>query len=293
MKKLDFKGSVVLNPVPAVLVTTRNDEGKENVFTVAWVGTVCTKPPMLSISVRPERLSYEYIKETMEFVVNLPSVDQTEKVDFCGVRSGRQVDKIKEMGFTMIEGTAIKTPYIEECPINIECRVKDIIPLGTHDMVLAEVVSSHVNQSLLDEKGKIHFENANLITYCHGEYFPMSKNVLGSFGYSVMKAKTKEKKRLEEEKKSEENKTREPKNHRKGKFKTLAKNKKDENKFSQDASKDNKENTSTENKKSRRGKFNTLTKKTKEENANTENKKPRRGKFSTLTKNKKDDKDPA
>ncbi len=101
IKKVDFKGSVILNPVPVVLITSRNKEGKDNVFTVAWVGTVCTKPPMLSISIRPERLSYEYIKETMEFTVNLPSQDLVKKVDFCGVRSGRNIDKIKEMGFTM------------------------------------------------------------------------------------------------------------------------------------------------------------------------------------------------
>ena len=200
MSKLDFKGSVILNPVPVVLVTCKNKEGKENVFTVAWTGTVCTKPPMLSISIRPERLSYDYIKETMEFVVNLPSSDLTEKVDFCGVRSGRTNDKIKEMGFTMIEGSATNSSYIEECPINIECRVKQIIPLGTHDLFLAEVVSSHVNSNLLDEKGKIHFEEANLINYCHGEYFPMTKKTLGSFGYSVTKEKTKAKKYINNKK---------------------------------------------------------------------------------------------
>lgn len=196
MKKIDFKGSVILNPVPVVLITSKNSEGKENVFTVAWTGTICTKPPMLSISIRPERLSYEYIKETMVFTVNLPSKQLTEKVDFCGVRSGRTNDKIKEMGFTMKPSDNIDCSYIEECPINIECKVKDIIPLGTHDLFLAEVVGSHVDENLLDENGKIHFENAELINYCHGEYFPMSKKVLGTFGFSVMKEKTKIKKGL-------------------------------------------------------------------------------------------------
>lgn len=194
VKKVDFKGSVILNPVPVVLITSRNKEGKDNVFTVAWVGTVCTKPPMLSISIRPERLSYEYIKESMEFTVNLPSADLVKKVDYCGVRSGRVVDKIKEMNFLMKEGEKVSAPYIDDCPISIECQVKQIIPLGTHDVFIAEVVSSHVNEDLMDENGKIHFEWANLVTYCHGEYFPMTKNSIGSFGYSVMKEKTKARK---------------------------------------------------------------------------------------------------
>ncbi len=209
MKKIDFKGSVVLNPVPVVLITSKNSEGKENVFTVAWTGTICTKPPMLSISIRPERLSYDYIKESMEFTVNLPTVELTKKVDYCGVRSGRTVDKIKEMEFTMIQGEKVGASYIQECPINIECRVKNIIPLGTHDLFLAEVLTSHIDENLLDENGKIHFEEANLINYCHGEYFPMSKKVLGNFGFSVMKEKTKIKKgintkKIQEEKKNQE-----------------------------------------------------------------------------------------
>ena len=186
-EKIDFKGSVILNPVPVVLITSKNKEGKENVFTVAWTGTVCTKPPMLSISVRPERLSYEYIKETMEFTVNLPTSKMTKAVDYCGVRPGRKFDKIKEMNFTMKEGTNINVPYIDECPISIECKVKSIIPLGTHDLFIADVVGSHVDSKLMDDKGKIHFEEADLITYCHGEYFKMDKYPLGKFGYSVAK----------------------------------------------------------------------------------------------------------
>ena len=186
-EKVEFKGSVVLNPVPVVLITSKNKEGKENVFTVGWIGTVCTKPPMLSISIRPERLSYEYIKETMEFTVNLPSSDMTRAVDYCGVRPGRKFDKIKEMNFTMVEGTNVDVPYINECPISIECKVKSIIPLGTHDLFIAEVVGSHVDKDLMDEKGKIHLEEADLITYCHGEYFKMDTEALGKFGYSVAK----------------------------------------------------------------------------------------------------------
>ncbi|WP_148321757.1 flavin reductase family protein [Clostridium cuniculi] len=186
-EKVEFKGSVVLNPVPVVLITSKNKEGKENVFTVGWIGTVCTKPPMLSISIRPERLSYEYIKETMEFTVNLPSTKMIRAVDYCGVRPGRKFDKIKEMNFTMREGSNVNVSYIDECPVSIECKVKSIIPLGTHDLFIADVVGSHIDKELIDEKGKIHFEEADLITYCHGEYFKMDTEALGKFGYSVAK----------------------------------------------------------------------------------------------------------
>ena len=188
MKKL-IKGSVILNPVPVVMVTSRGKDGKDNVFTVGWVGTVCTKPPMLSISVRPERLSHKYISETMEFTVNMPTSKLTKAVDYVGVRSGKTVDKIKEMNFTMKEGTNVSSPYIDECPVSIECKVKTVLQLGTHDCFIAEVVGSHVNKNLFDEKGKIHLEKADLISYCHGEYFKMDTNPLGSFGYSVAKKK--------------------------------------------------------------------------------------------------------
>ena len=216
MKKREFKGSVLLNPVPVVMITCRNKEGKENVFTVAWTGTICTKPPMLSISVRPERLSYEYIKETMEFTVNMPHRKQTRETDFCGVRSGRQLDKIKECGFTMVEGKDVNVPFIKECPVNIECKVKQIIPLGTHDIFLAEVVGSHVNENLMDENDKIHLEWANLISYSHGEYFPISNEPIGKFGYSVAKKKEVEKK-VEEVKKIEKSKKRKYGNRKKKK----------------------------------------------------------------------------
>lgn len=126
MKK-NFKPSVMLNPVPVVLITSRNKQGEENVFTVAWTGTVCTKPPMLSISIRPERLSYEYIKETLEFTVNLPTKSLVKAVDYCGVRSGRKENKIKNMGFHLKRGEKVSTSYIEECPIALECKVTQII----------------------------------------------------------------------------------------------------------------------------------------------------------------------
>ena len=191
MKKRYLKGSVILNPVPVVLITCRNLEGKENIFTVAWIGTVCSKPPMLSISIRPERLSYDYIKETMEFTVNIPNRKLTKITDFCGVCSGRQINKIEEMNLTMVKGSEIETSFIEECPISIECKVKEIIKLGSHDMFIAEVLCSHINEDLFDEKDKIDLTKADLIAYSHGEYFSVDKNPLGKFGYSVMKKKKK------------------------------------------------------------------------------------------------------
>ncbi|KXA14815.1 flavin reductase-like protein [Fusobacterium equinum] len=190
MKK-NFKPSVMLNPVPVVLITSRNKQGEENVFTVAWTGTVCTKPPMLSISIRPERLSYEYIKETLEFTVNLPTKSLVKAVDYCGVRSGRKENKIKNMGFHLKRGEKVSTSYIEECPIALECKVTQIIPLGTHHLFLAEVVSCFVEDSLIDKENKIHFEEANLITYSHGEYYPSVKKSIGNFGFSVRKKKIK------------------------------------------------------------------------------------------------------
>lgn len=189
MTKKIFKGSAMLNPVPSVLITSKNKEGKINVFTVGWIGTACTRPPMITVAIRPERLSYEYIKESKEFVVNLPSVDLVKAVDFCGVRSGKTIDKIKECKFTLAPCENIETPYIENCPIALECKLKDIIPLGSHDLFLAEIIAVHVEANLIDSKGKIHFEKANLICYSHGEYFGLSKNALGSFGYSVRKKK--------------------------------------------------------------------------------------------------------
>ncbi len=207
MNKTDFKGSVVLNPVPVVLITSRNKEGKDNVFTVGWTGTICTKPPMLSISIRPERLSYEYISETKEFIVNMPSSKMVKAVDYCGVKPGRKFDKIKDMGFTMKEGTNVNVPYIDECPVAIECKVKDIIKLGTHDMFIAEVVASHINNNLIDDKGKIHFEKGDLISYCHGEYFKLPQNAIGSFGFSVAKKPKENNKKTYSNKKSSKKKT--------------------------------------------------------------------------------------
>ena len=191
MKKTIFKGSAMLNPVPVVLITSKNKEGKINVFTVGWIGTACTKPPMITVAIRPERLSYEYIKESGDFVVNLPNSRMVREVDYCGVRSGKQIDKIKEMNFTIENGKDVIAPLISECSIALECKVKSITPLGTHDLFLAEIVNTHVDNNLIDANGKIHFEKADLITYSHGEYFSVNSKALGKFGYSVQKKNNK------------------------------------------------------------------------------------------------------
>ena len=186
--KTSFKGSVLLNPVPVVIVSSKNKKGISNIFTVAWTGTICTEPPMLSISIRPERLSYDFISETMEFIVNIPSRSLTWETDYCGVRSGRLHNKIEEMKFDMIPGSHVNVDYINQCPVNIECRVTKIIKLGSHDIFLAEVLQTHIKNEIIDENGKFCFEKANLISYCHGEYFPLSEAPIGKFGYSVVKS---------------------------------------------------------------------------------------------------------
>lgn len=191
MTKRIFKGSAILNPVPAVLITSKNKAGKVNVFTVGWIGTACTRPPMISVAIRPERLSYEYIKESESFVVNLPTASLTKIVDYCGVVSGKKEDKIQKLGLTLEDSQKIDTPSLSECPVNIECIVKSITPLGSHDLFLAEVVSVSVDEQIIDKNGKIHLEKANLITYSHGEYFQLNNKAIGTFGYSIKKKKKK------------------------------------------------------------------------------------------------------
>ena len=194
MSKKLFKGSSMLNPVPVVLITCKSLEGKVNVFTVGWVGTACTKPPLVTVSIRPSRLSYEFIKQTGEFVINLPTKGLVRAVDYCGVKSGRTNDKITELGLLLEDSAEINVPMIKQCPVAMECRVKSITPLGTHDLFLAEVVAVHVENNLIDAKGKIHLEKADLISYSHGEYFPLENKAIGTFGFSVKKS-TKNKKK--------------------------------------------------------------------------------------------------
>lgn len=187
MSKVAFKGSAMLNPVPSVLITSINSDEKVNVFTVGWIGTACTHPPMITVAIRPDRLSYKYIKENGEFTVNLPTKDMVKAVDFCGVRSGNTVDKIKHFNFELETPDKIRVPAIKQCPVSMECKVRSITPLGSHDLFLAEVLSVKVEESLIDAAGKIHLEKANLICYSHGEYFALNPKPLGSFGFSVQK----------------------------------------------------------------------------------------------------------
>lgn len=192
MGKIDFKPGNMLYPLPAVLVTVRDKEGRDNMITIAWAGTACTNPPMLYISVRPERYSYKALRDTGEFVVNLTTKDMAKAVDYCGVRSGKDVDKFKQTGLQKGEASKINVSVIEDSPVNIECKVRELLELGSHHMFLADVVHVTVDDRYMDEKGTFHLERANPIVYSHGTYFDIG-NSLGTFGYSVRKKKRKRK----------------------------------------------------------------------------------------------------
>lgn len=185
MSRQVWKGSTLLNPEPPVLVSCGPRESP-NLITVGWCGTICTQPPMLSISVRPERYSHGLIRQSGVFVVNLPTEPLTRAVDWCGVKSGREVDKFAAMGLHAAPAAQVDTVVLEESPVNLECRVTQVIPLGSHDLFLAEVVAVDVDEALLDETGKLCLERARLIVYSHGEYLALGRR-LGSFGYSVRK----------------------------------------------------------------------------------------------------------
>ena len=176
----------MLYPVPAVMVSVADGNGGSNIITVAWAGTVCSDPVMLSISVRPERYSYDIIRTSGEFVVNLTTRSLARAADYCGVRSGRDVDKWKETGLTPVSAFKVSAPLIGESPISLECQVRQVLELGSHHMFLAEVVAVDVDPSYLDEKGTLHLERADLIAYCHGRYRALGEE-LGRFGYSVKK----------------------------------------------------------------------------------------------------------
>ena len=188
MSKQNWKPGNMLYPVPAVMVSCKGKEqgAKPNIITLAWAGTVCSDPVMLSISVRPERYSHDIIEKSGEFVVNLVTEDLTRACDWCGVRSGKDFDKFKEMKLSCYESEFMSTPAINESPVNIYCKVKDILRLGSHDMFLAEVVGVTVDEAYMDENGKFNLEATKLIAYSHGEYFAIGKK-LGKFGYSVKK----------------------------------------------------------------------------------------------------------
>lgn len=184
MSKQVWRPGNMLYPTPAVMVSCQREGEKPNIITVAWAGTICSDPAMLSISVRKERHSYNILKETGEFVVNLTGKKLVKAADWCGVRSGREYDKFKEMNLTPMASQKISAPGIEESPVNIECKVKQVIDLGTHDIFIAEVMCVTVDDKLLDENGRLDLGKAKLVAYSHGEYFMLGEK-LGKFGYSV------------------------------------------------------------------------------------------------------------
>lgn len=188
MAKQSWKPGNMLYPVPAVLVSCRDKEGNDNVLTIAWAGTICSDPAMVSISVRKERHSYSMIKESGAFVINLTTKDLAKATDYCGVRSGKDEDKFATAHLTKGEAEKINAPIVMESPVNIECKVTQVIELGSHDMFLAEVVNVQVSDEFMDEKGAFHINDADLLAYSHGQYYTLGEH-LGSFGYSVRKAK--------------------------------------------------------------------------------------------------------
>lgn len=186
MPKIQLKPGTMLYPVPAVMVSCTDNAGNNNIITIAWTGIICSNPPMLYISIRPERHSYEMIKSAGDFVVNLPNKKLCMALDFCGVKSGSDVDKFQHLGLTAERSNFVKSPSIGESPLSLECKVKDIVPLGSHHMFIADIVGVSVDKNLMDEKEKIHLSKADLICYSHGEYWSLHE-VLGFFGYSIRK----------------------------------------------------------------------------------------------------------
>ncbi len=202
MAKRIFKPGTMLNPVPAVMVSCGNGE-INNIITIAWTGIINSDPPITYVSVRKSRFSHDIIEETGEFVINLTTEKLAFAADYCGVKSGRDVDKFKSQKLTPSPGQKVKCPSIEESPVNIECRVIEKKEYPTHDMFIAEIVSVSVDEELMDEKDRLCLDEAGLVAYNHGHYFVLQRKALGRFGYSVMKPKTK--KRLAEEKRKRNN----------------------------------------------------------------------------------------
>lgn len=186
MAKQTWKAGNMLYPLPAVMVSVADKDGNYNIITIGWAGTICTNPPMLSISVRPERYSYHMIEETGDFVVNLTTEELAYATDYCGVKSGREVDKFKELHLTAEKADHVQSPLIRECPVNIECKVVKKEELGSHHMFIAEVKAVHVDEAFMDEKNRFALEKTRPIVYVHGEYYSLG-NLLGTFGYSIRK----------------------------------------------------------------------------------------------------------
>lgn len=207
MSKITFqKPGNFIYPVPAVMVSLRDKAGKSNIITVAWTGTICSDPPMAYISVRKSRASYPMLVESGEFVINLPSEELVRALDYCGVRSLDQVDKWKEMNLHEGQASVVAAPTIEEAPVSIECKVTQVLPLGSHDMFLAEVVAVDVDERYIDEKGAFHMDQVGLVAYSHGDYMSLGEK-LGIFGYSVRKKPAKTVKSTKAAKASKNTKT--------------------------------------------------------------------------------------
>lgn len=191
MAKTDFKPGTMIYPLPAVMVSCGSTPEEYNIITVSWTGTLCTEPPMCYISVRPGRHSHEIIKRNMEFVINLTTEELAKETDWCGVRSGSKYNKWEEMKLTPGPAKIVKAPIIQEAPVSIECLVKEIVPLGTHDMFVAQVVNVRVDDQYLDpETGAFELERAKPLVYNHGHYFGLGDKI-GKFGWSVEKKKRK------------------------------------------------------------------------------------------------------
>ncbi len=193
MEKVSFKGGAMLSPLPPAMVSCGKGTDK-NILTIAWTGIINSDPPLTYVSVRKSRHSHDIIAREGEFVINLPNEALAKQCDFCGVKSGRELDKWSEMSLTPMEADEVGCPLIEEAPVNLECRVVETREYPTHDMFIAEIVRVHVDANLLSGTGKIRLDKAGLLAYCHGEYFGMKSSPLGSFGFSVMKPKTKKRK---------------------------------------------------------------------------------------------------
>lgn len=209
MDKVSFKPGTMLNPVPVVMVSCGGQTSEYNIITIAWTGIINSEPPMTYVSVRKSRHSHKIIKENGEFVINICNEELAFATDYCGVKSGKDVNKFKERKLTPVAAEMVKCPMIGEAPVNLECKVTQIISLPSHDMFMAEIVKVHADKSLINEKGKILLEEANLICYNHGEYFGLKRKPIGKFGYSIMKPKTKKrinKEKMENRKKSNNNK---------------------------------------------------------------------------------------
>ena len=196
MAKQLWKPGNMIYPLPAVMVSVTDGEGHDNIITVAWTGTVCTNPAMAYISVRPSRYSYDMIRKTGEFVINLTTEKLAFATDFCGVRSGRDVDKFRKLNLTKEKAQFVSAPMIGEAPVSIECRVREVKELGSHDMFLADVLAVHADEAYMDKNNRFRLNDAGLLVYSHGEYLAGGRKV-GTFGYSVKKKQQKKQKKLD------------------------------------------------------------------------------------------------